>query len=158
MKITSNHDEIAQQFAITEKQFDHEVRSVIRRTAVAMQARIRKNASTGYHNRLKSKQRGHIPGTGPGPNVATGNYRRSIQVTHTREGTQHTSIIHTNAPQARRLEYGFRGQDSLGRTFNQPPYPHWQPVVQEQTEFLRQEIARSIRTIVSGKRTPNVPE
>ena len=88
---------------------------------------VRRKASTGYHRRGL----GHIPGTGPGPNVATGDYRRSINLTTGSEGGSPVAVVATNAPQARRLEYGFTGADALGRMYRQPPYPHWRPAAQE---------------------------
>ena len=35
------------------------------------------------------------------------------------------------APYARRIEGGFHGTDSLGRNYNQPPYPFFEPGVTE---------------------------
>lgn len=60
----------------------------------------------------------------PGPNVITGHYRSSWR-TSTRSlpnGAQCT--IGTDAPQGRRLEFGFTGVDSIGRYYDQPPFPH----------------------------------
>jgi hypothetical protein len=65
----------------------------------------------------------------PGPNVITGAYRNSWQTEnrHIPYGAECT--IGTNAPQGRRLEFGFVGTDSLGRSYNQPPFPHVQPAL-----------------------------
>lgn len=67
----------------------------------------------------------------PGPNAPTGNYRRSInrQVQRLPPGT--TGQVGTSAPQGRRLEYGFHGVDSLGRTYRQPAYPHFGPALDD---------------------------
>ncbi len=61
----------------------------------------------------------------PGPNIQSGNLYGSIQVDHTLgdadgwgAATVGTSVIY-----AARLELGFNGTDSLGRSYNQPPYP-----------------------------------
>ena len=66
----------------------------------------------------------------PGPNVITGQYRASWR-SETRGipyGAECT--IGTNAPQGRRLEFGFWDMtDSIGRHFFQPPYPHVQPAI-----------------------------
>lgn len=99
---------------------------------------IRQNASTGTH----APGEPHIPGTGPGPNVATGDYRRSWALT-TRPGEV---FVFTNAPQAARLEYGFVGPDSLGRVYNQPPYPHVRPAVEQ----IRPKLEDAMRRIVQG--------
>ncbi|MFJ9420686.1 hypothetical protein [Streptomyces sp. NPDC101249] len=73
--------------------------------------------------------RGNASGR-PGPNVITGNYRNSWEASPIRRlkyGAMCT--IGSNAPQARRLEFGFNGTDSLGRKYNQPPFPHVQPAL-----------------------------
>ncbi|MFI7096842.1 hypothetical protein [Streptomyces lydicus] len=73
----------------------------------------------------------------PGPNVITGAYRNSwqIETRHLPYGAQCT--IGTEAPQGRRLEFGFVGADSLGRIYNQPPFPHVQPALPAMTAALR---------------------
>lgn len=63
----------------------------------------------------------------PGPRAVTGDYRRSwVHEFHGGPQTS-TSIVGTSAPQGRRLEFGFHGADSLGRVYNQPPFPHARP-------------------------------
>lgn len=67
----------------------------------------------------------------PGPNAPTGDYRRSWN-TRVRRGPGFVSSeTGTNRPQAARLEYGFHGRDALGRNYNQPPFPHAQPAMDE---------------------------
>lgn len=74
----------------------------------------------------------------PGPRVITGHLRRSINASTSIEGNAVVSRIGSNAPQARRLELGFTGVDSLGRHYNQPPYPYLGPAVDSQAEpFVR---------------------
>lgn len=64
----------------------------------------------------------------PGPNAPTGDYRRSINRRTERVSTAHfRGRVGTDKPQARRLEFGFQGTDSLGRSYDQPPYPHFGP-------------------------------
>lgn len=67
----------------------------------------------------------------PGPNVITGDYRRSWSTRVRRSADSITSTTGTNRPQALRLEYGFHGADALGRVYNQPPFPHAQPAMDE---------------------------
>lgn len=67
----------------------------------------------------------------PGPRVQTGNYRRSWRATPLPQAVGAGVEVGTNAPQANRLEHGFVGTDSLGRHYNQPPFPHVGPAVQE---------------------------
>lgn len=88
--------------------------SVVRHYAMLLETQIKANASGR-----------------PGPNAPTGDYRRSwTHEVHT-DGDQVVAIVGTDRPQARRLEYGFVGPDSLGRVADQPPYAHVGPAVQE---------------------------
>lgn len=82
----------------------------------------------------------------PGPNVITGDYRNSWRPTPTRRlpyGAQCT--IATGKPQGRRLEFGFVGPDSLGRVYNQPPFPHVQPAL----PFIQATLLASMRIALS---------
>lgn len=78
------------------------------------------------------------PRTGPpGPRIQTGDYVRSISLNMAREADTVMAVVGTNKPQGRRLEFGFVGTDSIGRNYNQPPYPHWRPALLEvQAPFL----------------------
>lgn len=64
----------------------------------------------------------------PGPRAITGDYRRSWGIA---TGPRGSTIVGTNKPQARRLEWGFTGTDSLGRRYRQPPFPHVGPAVKK---------------------------
>ncbi|MFD4397204.1 HK97 gp10 family phage protein [Kitasatospora sp. NPDC058478] len=81
----------------------------------------------------------------PGPNVITGAYRNSwtVEVTAGTGGLAEATVG-TNAPQGRRLEFGFVGSDALGRHYNQPPFPHVAPALatfgQQADEQLRAAI------------------
>lgn len=99
---------------------------------------IRQNASTGFH----APGEPHLPGTGPGPNVATGDYRRSWAL----KTSPGEVFVFTNAPQGARLEYGFVGTDAAGRTYNQPPYPHVRPAVEQ----VRPKLHAALRRLVAG--------
>lgn len=70
----------------------------------------------------------------PGPNAPTGQYRNSIPVKPDMlvSAGGVTAVLGTNAPQARRLELGFSETDSLGRHFDQPPYAHWGPALDDE--------------------------
>lgn len=83
-----------------------------------------------YGHLLATKVKAKASGR-PGPNAPTGDYRRSITAQFSREGSKSIAIIGTNAVQGRRLEFGFNGVDSLGRHYNQPPYPHFGPAFDE---------------------------
>ena len=45
--------------------------------------------------------------------------------------------------QARRIERGFQGKDSLGRVFEQPPFPYLQPAADEEYPKLAGRIKRA---------------
>ena len=64
----------------------------------------------------------------PGPNAPTGDYRASIEAAEPEVSRGQMSIeVGTDKPQGYRLEHGFDGTDSAGRAVTQPPYPHWDP-------------------------------
>ena len=106
---------------------------------------IRTNASTGFHK----PGEGHIPGTGPGPNVATGDYRRSwnVQTGYDATGNPH-ALVSTQSPQAARLEYGFVEVDALGRSIPTPPYPHVRPAVDQYEPVLAQQVRAAVAAAV----------
>ena len=79
--------------------------------------------SNQYAVILRDRIRANATGA-PGPQVVTGQYISTIQVTDDQQPT-----VASSAPQAPRLEYGFMGTDALGRVYNQPPFPHWQPAI-----------------------------
>lgn len=85
----------------------------------------------------------------PGPNVITGKYRSSWEVVGRAlpHGAQCT--IGTNAPQGRRLEYGFWDMtDSIGRHFYQPPYPHVGPAVPRMEAVLREQMLSAVEEVL----------
>lgn len=87
-------------------------------TAQARANRVTRHHAMLLETRIKANASGR-----PGPRVITGDYRRSWTTRHLGA----TSIVGTNKPQARRLEFGFYGPDSLGRVYNQRPFPHVGP-------------------------------
>jgi hypothetical protein len=90
-------------------------------------AQGRADRATRHHAMLlETRIKAHASGR-PGPRAPTGDYRRSWTTRH----YGGASTVATNKPQARRLEFGFQGPDRLGRVYNQPPYPHVGPAVDE---------------------------
>lgn len=85
----------------------------------------------------------------PGPNVITGRYRSSWEVTARRIPYGAQCTIGTNAPQGRRLEFGFVGPDSLGRVYNQPPFPHVGPAVPRMETLLRDQMRAAVEEVLS---------
>jgi len=59
--------------------------------------------------------------------VDTGQYRGSIRADPPADFNIPVSYVGSPMPQTRRLEFGFTDIDSLGRTYNQAPRPHWRP-------------------------------
>lgn len=109
----SNAAEVAAQLQGRAASVLPSVVSVVRHYAMLLETQIKANASGR-----------------PGPNAPTGDYRRSwtheVQVA----GDAVTAVVGTAKPQARRLEFGFVGPDSLGRVYDQPPYAHVGPAVE----------------------------
>jgi hypothetical protein len=137
------------------------LRIAVDRCANDLLTLIRANASTGNH---PPRER-HIPGTGPGPNVATGNYRRSWRVKRGtaqiedptlaggQGGFRRASIaaeVSTAAVQANRLEYGFVGADARGRNYSQPPYPHVNPAADVAEARLEAAVIAAVEVVVSS--------
>ncbi|WP_435606718.1 hypothetical protein [Streptomyces ardesiacus] len=105
-------DELADRFEAAAKRIGPAIAHGVQHTGTLGQARIRGNASGR-----------------PGPNVITGAYRNSWQTQTRRLPYGAICTLGTNAPQGRRLEFGFTGVDSLGRHYDQPPFPHVQPAL-----------------------------
>lgn len=107
---------------------------------------------------LKGVRRGCLRGVGivqgnmagrPGPRRRSGDLIRSIESDAVRIGPNEVhGQIGTNAPQARRLEYGFTGYDSLDRYYDQPPYPFLRPSVPAVTAVLEHEVGIRVKKVV----------
>lgn len=67
----------------------------------------------------------------PGPEVRSGRYLSTIQLSHDSNGVVARSEVFTDAPFGARLEYGFSGEDSNGKHQFSPPYPHFRPALEE---------------------------
>ncbi|MFE4869542.1 HK97 gp10 family phage protein [Streptomyces sp. NPDC056682] len=80
----------------------------------------------------------------PGPRVITGRYRASWNSEVHRAGPVVSGEVGSGAPQARRLEFGFVGVDSLGRHYSQRPYPHLGPAVEQAGPRLVQDLGRAV--------------
>lgn len=97
-----------------------------------------------YGEILRQRVKQHASGR-PGPNVITGEYRNSIQVSYTQRAGGVTATVYSPLPFSRRLEYGFIGTDSAGRAFAQVPRPHFAPAMRE----LREEFIAALGAVVS---------
>jgi hypothetical protein len=116
--------------------------ALVRHWGQLLETRVKLNAATGFH----APGEPHIPGTGPGPNVATGDYLRSISAEYFQEGSTIAVSVGTNAVQGARLEWGFDEADSLGRVYHQPPFPHHEPGLDEiEPQFVEAATALGAR-------------
>ncbi|MGV9272335.1 HK97 gp10 family phage protein [Streptomyces griseosporeus] len=102
-------------------------RTITRHHAMLLRVRIQRNASGR-----------------PGPNVITGQYRASWDVRMRYGGGEVTAEVFSDAPQARRLEYGFVGVDSLGRHYRQSPFPHVEPAFRRTEPGFIQALAEGV--------------
>ena len=85
----------------------------------------------------------------PGPNVVTDQFRSGIDGRTARTGDGWVGAYGSDAAQAWRLEAGFVGPDSLGRVFNQPPYPWLGPTVGPVSEFFVGRAGAAVRGVLS---------
>ena len=72
--IVRNLAQVMNGLTVYEKQIMEAAEFGIAQAGFAVERQAKINANTGTHKRGE----GHIPGTGPGPNVVTGTLRRSI--------------------------------------------------------------------------------
>ncbi|MEN8649113.1 HK97 gp10 family phage protein [Streptomyces sp. 21So2-11] len=112
------------------------------RSAVAAMAAAEVAMHHGAKALLVQVQR-HASGR-PGPRAITGRYRASWRTEVHRAGPVVVGEVGTGAPQGRRLEFGFVGVDSLGRHYNQPPFPHLGMAVEQAGPALVREIGQAV--------------
>jgi hypothetical protein len=112
--IKTNAGEIAAALDLKAAQVRSGLRALVRHHGVLLQARAKANAAGR-----------------PGPRIQTGDLNRSIALQVDGNASISRARVGTNKPQARRLEYGFRGVDSLGRRWDQPPYPFLGPALDQ---------------------------
>jgi len=120
------------------------VRSSVRRAGAFYQTKVRANASgrTGQAGPSLFGGDGEI-----GPRVQTGDYRRSISLRLFSDGEVYAAEVFTSAPQGHRLEAGFIGADSLGRTYHSPPLPHFGPPVPIAEQFLFSSLEADVTAV-----------
>lgn len=126
-----NLDELADRLETAADQTGDVIERRMRHVGALGVARIKQNASGR-----------------PGPNVITGRYRASwrsetLAIPHGAECT-----LGTDAPQGRRLELGFTGYDSLGRYYDQPPFPHVQPAIGFIEDTLHEQMRAAVGEIL----------
>jgi Bacteriophage HK97-gp10, putative tail-component len=111
---------------------DKAVAAMLLRAATTVDAQVARKVTYWAHM-LETGIKSRAP-------VRTGDYRRSWST----QVNGMTARVGTNKPQARRLEYGFVGADSLGRHYNQAPRPHVRPAF----DAVRGPFLKDIATVV----------
>lgn len=92
----------------------------------------------GRDSKGRFARRSPVGHDGTFPNAITGTAKRSITVKGpTRRGGGWRSETGPTVVYGRRLELGFSGTDSLGRVYNQPPYPFLAPAMREALPIIR---------------------
>ena len=100
--IIRNLSEVMAGWSKLEKNMEFAAEYAVAMTGLAVERQAKINANTGTHKRGE----GHIPGTGPGPNVVTGTLRRSIR-TDVRYGFgNYVAVVGAYAEYARAVELG----------------------------------------------------
>lgn len=95
----------------------------------------------------------------------TGNLRRSIHIGGHTDATplqsttgtdiggeeKNAILVGTNVEYAARQEYGFSGEDSLGRSYNQPARPFLRPALDENVDDVRREFEEALSDLIQAK-------
>lgn len=87
----------------------------------------------------------------PGPNVrsAVNNYRDSWKSVPSPLPNGGMTTLGTKKPQGRRLEFGFmKMTDSIGRYYEQPPFPHVGPAIDAIGSSLRAAALRAVAEVL----------
>ncbi|MET9294412.1 HK97 gp10 family phage protein [Streptomyces sp. NPDC003077] len=110
----------------------------------AAQTVVAMNAVMRHRAQALVEQVQHNASGRPGPRVITGRYRASWRSDVQGAGPVVVAEVGTSAAQARRLEYGFVGVDSLGRQYAQPPFPHLGPAVDHAGPEIVRELGNAV--------------
>lgn len=100
-----------------EKKMEYAAEYGVAQAGLAVERAAKINANTGTHKRGE----GHIPGTGPGPNVVTGTLRRSITTTVRYGFGSYIATVGPTVEYARAVELGSKRWKSGVR------YPYLMP-------------------------------
>lgn len=82
---------------------------------------------------------------GEPPKLVTGDLRESIGSTVQESEGNVTGIVFAGAPYARRLEFGFVGRDSLGRSYGQAPRPFLRPALLDRRGEIMAQISAEVK-------------
>jgi hypothetical protein len=100
--IVRNLAEVLAGLEVQEDRLERAAQIAIATAGFAVQRQAQKNANTGTHKRGQ----GHIPGTGPGPNVVTGALRRSIRTDVKYGFGNYVAVVGASTEYARAVELG----------------------------------------------------
>lgn len=100
--IVRNLAEVLAGLEVQEDRLEHAAQVAIATAGFAVQRQAQRNANTGTHKRGQ----GHIPGTGPGPNVVTGALRRSIRTDVKYGFGNYVAVVGASTEYARAVELG----------------------------------------------------
>ena len=75
----------------------------------------------------------------------TGTLKKSI---HTEPRGSHAVSVGTDVPYAARIEFGFAGTDSRGRTYNQAAQPYLRPALDENKAEVEREFADALEDLL----------
>jgi hypothetical protein len=117
----TNLSEVLAGFDLTEKKIDDAAFKAVYQCSLKIEDEAKRNANTGAHG----PSEGHIPGTGPGPNVVTGNLVSKIVGQRPVKGFRgYSATIDSSAEYARAVEQG------SPRWKSGVKYPYMEPAAQ----------------------------
>jgi hypothetical protein len=117
----TNLSEVLAGFDLTERKIDDAAFKAVYQCALKIEDEAKRNANTGAHG----PGEGHIPGTGPGPNVVTGNLVSKIVGQRPVKGFKgYSATVDSSAEYARAVEQG------SPRWKSGVKYPYMEPAAQ----------------------------
>lgn len=117
----TNLDQVLQGIDLTQKALDTATYQAIFQCALKIEDQAKVNANTGNHPRGM----GHLPGTGPGPNIVTGNLVSKIAAQRPIKGFKgYSATVDSSAEYARAVELG------SPRWKSGVKYPYMEPAAQ----------------------------
>lgn len=148
--VVNNLSQLTHALTVEEQKLHAAVEQAITKAGLAVERQAKMNANTGTRQRVKTRNGyrvvppTHIPGTGPGPNVVTGDLRRSIN-TEVRYGFgTYIAVVGASMIYARAVEMGLPN-------WNGKKYPYLGPAVQtlQQNGMLQTIFVRSLTKALS---------
>jgi hypothetical protein len=117
----TNLDQVLQGFKLTEKNIDDAAYKAVFQCALKIEDQAKQNANTGSHSRGTPR----VPGTGPGPNIITGNLVSKIVGQRPVKGFKgYSATVDSSAEYARAVEQG------SPRWKSGVKYPYMEPAAQ----------------------------